>query len=147
MNSKLKVVLSGLRSDSHTWGLAYLQLWLEERGFHVRNLGSCVEPEMLAETVRSESAKLVVLTSVNGHGAHEGCKAIATLRAAGLKEVPVVIGGKLTTSVENELAAKADLESAGYAAVFTGSRALGEFDQFLESVGLNVAKGALVGTT
>lgn len=131
------ILLSGLRSDSHTWGLAYLNLRLEEQGFLVRNLGSCVPPGDLAEACRKEHPTLVVLTSVNGHGAVEAMEIMLALHLVGcVPGTPVVIGGKLTTSVDSEMAAKQRLLDAGFSGVFMGRSSLAEFDSFLVANGL-----------
>jgi methylaspartate mutase sigma subunit len=129
------VLLSGLRADSHTWGLAFLQLWLEERGFRVRNLGACVAPAELAAACAADTPVLVVLTTVNGHGLIEAEEAMEALRASGVR-TPVVIGGKLTISPATRIEARTHLLSLGFSGVFIGHGALDEFDAFLVCQGL-----------
>ena len=34
------ILIGGTPSDAHTWNLVFLQLWLQERGYDVVNLGS-----------------------------------------------------------------------------------------------------------
>src|SRR5689334_16258049 len=88
------VVVSGTASDSHTWNLVYLQLLLEELGRRVHNLGPCVPDDLLVERCTRLRPALVVLSSVNGHGATDGLRVIGRLRAR-LPGTPIVIGGKL----------------------------------------------------
>lgn len=112
-------VVSGLMSDAHTWNLVFLQLLLEEWGFEVINLGSCVPPELLAAECRTHRPVLVVLSSVNGHGYQDGLRAIEELRGRPeLSDTPVVLGGKLGTSEEFGAKQMATLLAAGYDAVY-----------------------------
>lgn len=113
------VVVAGAMSDSHTWGLVFLQLLLEEHGHRVVNLGPCVPEDLLIGTVRTERPALVVMSSVNGHGYRDGMRAITSLREhADLADVPVVIGGKLGIHGEQSARETVGLMAAGYDAVF-----------------------------
>ncbi len=113
------VVVSSLSSDAHTWNLVFLQLLVEELGFPVINLGPCVPPELLvAECVRIRPT-VVVLSSVNGHGYHDGLCTIRALRdCRTLAETVVVLGGKLGTSQLHRGEHVGDLLAAGYDAVY-----------------------------
>jgi len=114
-----RAVVSGLPSDAHTWNLIFLQLCLEDAGFEVVNLGPCVTPERLVGCCQAHDPVLVVLSSVNGHGYQDGLATISVLRATPeLAGIPVVIGGKLTTSGALTAARVAALEAAGYNGVY-----------------------------
>ncbi|MET9675446.1 cobalamin-dependent protein [Streptomyces sp. NPDC006482] len=92
----MKILLSGTASDSHTWNLVYLRLFLEEHGHEVVGLGPCVDAELLAEACLRHAPDAVVLSSVNGHGYRDGLDAVRALRAEpALVALPVVLGGKL----------------------------------------------------
>lgn len=45
----LEAILSSTSSDSHMWNLIFIQLVLEEHGYHVTNLGACVPVEALVD--------------------------------------------------------------------------------------------------
>jgi methylaspartate mutase sigma subunit len=105
--------------DAHTWNLVYLQLLIEELGFHVVNLGACVPDELLAAQCRVWRPLLVVLSSVNGHGYQDGLRVIDRLRAdRDLASVPVVIGGKLGLTGGERPERVEALLRAGFDAVF-----------------------------
>ena len=124
----MDVLIAGTSSDSHTWNLTYLQLVLEERGHAVRNLGPCVPPALLAAQARRHRTDLVVISSVNGHGAVDGLAAIRALRdRPELVGLPVVIGGKLTVHGTADRSVEDRLLEAGYDAVFAD----GAVDAFL----------------
>src|SRR5262249_59490655 len=92
----LTVVVTSVASDSHTWNLVYLQLVLEELGHKVVNLGACVPDELLISECLRVRPDLVVVSTVNGHGFHDGMELIGRFRALeDLATTPVVIGGKL----------------------------------------------------
>ncbi|MEV8361969.1 cobalamin-dependent protein [Streptomyces niveus] len=130
------VVVAGALSDSHTWGLVFLQLLLEEHGHRVVNLGPCVPEDLLIGTVRAERPALVVMSSVNGHGYRDGMRVITRLReCADLADVPVVIGGKLGIHGEQSADETVGLMGAGYTAVFDDTaEGVATFTRMLASV-------------
>ncbi|MFD5425630.1 cobalamin B12-binding domain-containing protein [Streptomyces sp. NPDC127084] len=133
----LDIVVTTMASDSHTWNLVFLQLLLEELGHRVTNLGACVPDELLVAECRRIEPDLIVLSSVNGHGFHDGRRVIAALRACPeLVRTPTVIGGKLgiagsgsgTTNRQRALLA------AGFDGVFEEGGSVLEFQSFVGSL-------------
>lgn len=113
------VVVSGLASDAHTWNLVYLQLVIEELGYHVVNLGPCVPDDVLVEECRRLDPVLVAIGSVNGHGCTDGLRVITRLRGCPeLAATAVVIGGKLTVCDDDPRPHAQALTAAGFDAVF-----------------------------
>ncbi|MFD3746405.1 cobalamin B12-binding domain-containing protein [Nocardia sp. NPDC058633] len=130
------VMVTGVISDSHTWNLVFLQLFLEERGYPVVNIGPCVPERLLVEECRRHRPALVVVSSVNGHGYQDGMRMIGPLREQfGTAELPVVIGGKLGIRGDQRADERGTLTDAGFTAVFDDSaEGLVEFDRVLESL-------------
>jgi methylaspartate mutase sigma subunit len=130
-----EAVVSSTVSDSHMWNLVYLQLLLEEHGFQVTNLGPCVPPEALTGQCTARVPDLIVLSSVNGHGAYDGLEAARSVRAVpALAETPMVIGGKLGID-DKAQGHKRLLREAGFDAVFADDEAsLETFKAFLETL-------------
>lgn len=127
-----RVVLTGVASDSHTWNLVYLQLLLQENGAEVVNLGACVPDAEVVDACREHRPDVLVVSSVNGHGAIDGARMVRLLRtefdSAGL---PAVIGGKLGVSGAADAAGiRADLRGAGFDAVFQDTE-LGAFVDYV----------------
>lgn len=118
--ARLNVVISSVSSDAHTWNLVFLQLLLEQWGHRVTNLGPCVPEALLADECVRRSPDLVVVSTVNGHGFHDGLRLIGMLRQrAGTARLPVIIGGKLgVTGGQGAADRVATLIAAGYDAVF-----------------------------
>ncbi|MEU5918910.1 cobalamin-dependent protein [Streptomyces sp. NPDC047141] len=114
----MKILLSGTASDSHTWNLVYLRLFLEEQGHEVVGLGPCVSAELLLDGCLRHAPDVVVLSSVNGHGYRDGLTAVRRLRAEpALAGLPVVLGGKLGVVGHRQEADVARLTEAGCDAV------------------------------
>jgi len=113
------VVVTSMASDAHTWNLVFLQLLIEELGYRVVNLGPCVPDEVLVEECRDLRPAMVVISSVNGHGYQDGMRVIRRLRAADpLATTPVVVGGKLGVTGDEDSERVAELMAAGFDAVF-----------------------------
>ena len=119
--SPRKVVLGTISSDAHTWNLLYLQLLFEEQGCAVTNLGSCTPAEELIAEAAELRPDLIVISTVNGLGVQEGPELARAVRAdPALREIPLVIGGKLDTlgsSGDEDFPA---LLAAGFDAVLVG---------------------------
>lgn len=128
----LDVVVTTMSSDSHTWNLVFLQLLLEELGHRVTNLGACVPDELLVSECRRIEPDLIVLSSVNGHGYHDGLRVIQALRACPeLAATPTVIGGKLGIAGSGDPDRQRSLLSAGYDGVFEEGRSVADFRSFV----------------
>jgi methylmalonyl-CoA mutase cobalamin-binding subunit len=133
---KFTVLVSSVASDSHTWNLVYLQLLLEELGHHVVNIGACVPDDLLISSCRAHQPDLVVISSVNGHGHHDGARVIGALRSEpDLVGVPVVIGGKLGIGGVANARHTDDLLRAGFDAVFDDSAGIGPFREYVGALG------------
>jgi methylaspartate mutase sigma subunit len=133
---KFTVLVSSVASDSHTWNLVYLQLLLEELGHHVVNIGACVPDDLLISSCRAHRPDLVVISSVNGHGHHDGARVIGALRSRpDLVGVPVVIGGKLGIGGVANARHTDDLLRAGFDAVFDDSAGIDPFREYVDALG------------
>jgi methylaspartate mutase sigma subunit len=126
------VVVTSMASDSHTWNLVYLQLLIEELGYDVANLGPCVPDDILVSECQALSPEMVVISSVNGHGYQDGLRVIGRLRSCEqLTTTPVVIGGMLGISAEDNVRYFDELLSAGFNHVFEGSASTAGFRTFV----------------
>lgn len=115
-----KFIVSGLPSDAHTWNLVFLELLLEEQGYGVVNLGSCVPVEQLVAQCIEHRPDALVLGSVNGHGHIEALDVIRAIRATPeLGRLVVVIGGKLGVFGRDNARFVSELLLEGFDAVFT----------------------------
>lgn len=131
----LKVVLSSVSSDSHTWNLVFMQLLLEELGHEVINLGACVPDEMIIDECAAHAPDMLVISSVNGHGNIDGERMIRRMRAdPRMASLPAVIGGKLGTKGADNLQYNQALLDAGFSAVFEDAGGIAQFESFVRNV-------------
>ncbi|MBT2509277.1 cobalamin B12-binding domain-containing protein [Streptomyces sp. ISL-98] len=133
---KRRVLVSSTSSDSHTWNLVFLQILLEDMGHEVINIGSCVPDDLLIEQARRHRPDMVVISSVNGHGALDGKRLITRIRTLlDLADLPVVIGGKLDIKAGEGGQAGPELMDAGFTAVFEDSQGIDTFRDYLALTG------------
>lgn len=138
--ARLRVVLTTLPSDAHTWNLVYIEMLLRSLGHEVANLGPSVPERLLLAECRRWRPDLVVISTVNGHGCADGLRVLRALRRKRrLAGVPVVIGGKLSTSAREGEDASRQLLAAGYDAVFADGE---DLDRFRAFVGTLAARAA-----
>jgi methylaspartate mutase sigma subunit len=131
----LTVVVTGLSSDAHTWNLVYLQLVLEEMRCRVINLGACTPDETILATCLAQAPDLLVISSVNGHGVHDGLRLIRTLRAVpGLASLPVVIGGRLDASGGADRRTPERLIAAGFDSVLVDTAGITTFRSMVRRI-------------
>jgi methylaspartate mutase sigma subunit len=145
--TKGTVVVAGGSSDSHTWNLVFLQLLIEEFGYEVRNLGPCVPDELVVDTCRTYNPRMLVMSSVNGHGYADGMRTVRKLRAdADTAEVAAVIGGKLGIAGPQSAERLSELVDAGFDAVFEdGPAGLTSFERVLATLpSTTLPSGAVV---
>jgi len=132
--ARYDVVLTSLSSDAHTWNLVYLDLLLSELGCRVTNLGPCTPDEAIVRACSATRPDLLVISSLNGHGCHDGMRLIGALRACPeLVATPVVIGGKLDVAGGDGRTA-ARLMAAGFDAVFDDAGGLTAFRSYIRSL-------------
>ena len=126
---KPKAVLTTIPSDSHNWNLIFIQLFLEESGFEVINLGACVPYELLEETCRQNNPDTLVVSTINGHGFIEGKELIGRIRSLhSMANTDVFIGGKLSVDVNRSYLYALELEQAGYTKVYCDNQDFPDFE-------------------
>lgn len=133
MDKKPKCLLSSVESDSHMWNLVYMQLFIEEQGMDVYNMGCCVPSQNIISEIVKQQPELVVISSVNGHGYVQGLELIKALNKSNPHiNSKIVIGGKLSTSESDNQRISQSLVNEGYDDVFVGDRSVSKFKQFME---------------
>lgn len=129
--SSRKAILTTVSSDSHSWNLIFMELFLLECGYEVTNLGPCCPTELTVARALETRYDVIVISSINGHAVIEAPEILRTLRRAGV-QTPVAIGGKLDTSAN--AASEERLREVGFNGVFadTSSTMFDDFIAFLD---------------
>ncbi|MBM3468360.1 MAG: hypothetical protein FJX71_02875 [Alphaproteobacteria bacterium] len=136
MENMLNVILTGTPSDSHTWNLIFMELFLQENKCRVRNLGSCVSAEQLHTAIEEEVPDLVVISSINGHLFQDAIKIINTFPSHLASSLPpLVVGGKMGITLKETGFQGKKLLKLGYSGVFVEKDSLVSFKQYLHRLG------------
>ncbi len=90
---KVKMVLCTVKDDLHDIGKNIVRAMLEAAGFDVIDLGIDVPPEKIVEAVKESNAKIVGLSGVLTLAIDSMKATVEALKAAGLNDVHVIIGG------------------------------------------------------
>ena len=91
--AKAKMILCTVKDDLHDIGKNIVRSMLEAGGFEVLDLGIDVAPEKIVETVKAENIKIVALSGVLTLALDSMKATIAAIKAAGLDDVKIIVGG------------------------------------------------------
>ena len=91
--TKAKMILCTVKDDLHDIGKNIVRSMLEAAGFEVIDLGIDVPAARVVDTVKAEGVKIVALSGVLTLAIDSMKATIEALRAAGLDDVKVIIGG------------------------------------------------------
>lgn len=131
----MRAVLCTIPSDSHSWNLVFLELFMRERGVEVINLGVCTPLEKICDSIRANFPDLVVVSSVNGHACIEGPVIMRRLKGAfGSSCPPVVLGGKVGVRGAENVVYRQGLLDDGFSEVYCecgGDDGTIAFEQYL----------------
>lgn len=127
-----KAIVCTTPSDSHTWNLVILDLFLQEKDFNVVNLGSNTPYREIIETSKNFDPDLIVVSSLNGHAFQEGLELIRQMHSdQRMQFPPLVIGGRASTDPENEIFISKKLKARGFDETFFTVSSLHSFDAYL----------------
>ena len=91
--TKTKMVLCTVKDDLHDIGKNIVRSMLEAGGFEVIDLGIDVPAEKVVEAVKANNVKIVALSGVLTLAIDSMKATIDAIKAAGLHDVKVIIGG------------------------------------------------------
>lgn len=95
--AKTKMLLCTVKDDLHDIGKNIVRAMLEAAGFEVLDLGIDVPAKKVVEVAKAENIKIVALSGVLTLAIDSMKKTIEALKAAGLTDVKVIIGGAPVT--------------------------------------------------
>jgi dimethylamine corrinoid protein len=95
--AKAKVIICTVKDDLHDIGKNIVRSMLEAAGFEVFDLGIDVSAEEIIKTAKAENINIVALSGVLTLALDSMKNTIAEIRASGLKDVKVIVGGNPVT--------------------------------------------------
>lgn len=131
MHNNFNVILTGTPSDSHTWNLIMMELFLKENNCQVRNLGACVPIEVISYEIKKRPPDLIIFSSINGHLFQDGIKVMNELSQNISNKIPIVIGGQLGITSLSKNFQKQKLLKIGFDDVFVDKDAMRHFQKYL----------------
>lgn len=91
--TKTKMLLCTVKDDLHDIGKNIVKAMLEANGFEVLDLGIDIPAEQIVEAVKANDLKIVALSGVLTLAIDSMKASVDALKAAGLSDVKVIIGG------------------------------------------------------
>ena len=101
MSSKKTIVLGVIGADAHAVGNKILAYAFDQAGFNVVNLGVMVSQEEYIAAAIETNADVICVSSLYGHGEID-CQGLREkCNEAGLKDIPLVVGGNIVVGKQN----------------------------------------------
>lgn len=100
MNKKT-VVIGVIGADAHAVGNKIIDLTLTNAGFNVVNLGVMVSQEEFIDAAVETNADAILVSSLYGHGEIDCMGLRQKCDEAGLKAMPLFVGGNLVVGKQN----------------------------------------------
>ncbi|MFM9845523.1 MAG: methylmalonyl-CoA mutase family protein [Dongiaceae bacterium] len=113
IGAPLKILVGKPGLDGHSNGAEQVAVRARDCGFHVVYDGIRLTPAQIVDAAVKEGVHIIGLSILSGSHTVLVTEVIEKLRAAGLKDVPVVVGGIIPPEDE------AQLKAAGVARVYT----------------------------
>ena len=136
MDRRIRVLIAKPGLDGHDRGAKVVARGLRDAGFEVIYTGLHRSPAQIVATALDEDVDVVGLSILSGAHPQLVPAVIGGLRAAGLGDVLVVVGGIIP---ESDIP---DLQASGVAMVFTPGTAIAEITEFIRSH-VRVLEGAV----
>ena len=99
--SKKTVVIGVIGADAHAVGNKIIDLTLTNAGFNVVNLGVMVSQEEFIDAAVETNADAILVSSLYGHGEIDCMRLRQKCDEAGLKAMPLFVGGNLVVGKQN----------------------------------------------
>lgn len=134
----MKAIVCTIPSDSHSWNLVFMSLFLQDHGYEVINLGACTQITSIFQEIYRSRPDLILVSTVNGHGYIEGVDIARELKNNNVtKNINLIIGGKVGVSGNENIKHLKALLDSGFDGVFienSNSDGLNELNLFLKDI-------------
>ena len=119
--SKVTLVMGVIGADVHAVGNKILEYAFSQAGINVINLGVMVAQEEYIAAAIETNADIIVVSSLYGHGEID-CRGLREkCDEAGLKNIPLYVGGNLVVGKSNFEEVKKKFLDMGYSRVYPPS--------------------------
>ncbi len=118
---KKTIVIGVIGADAHAVGNKIIDLTLHNHGFNVVNLGVMVSQEEFIEAAVETNANAIIVSSLYGHGEIDCMGFRQKCDEAGLKGMPLFVGGNLVVGKQEFEDVKARFLNMGFDYVYPPS--------------------------
>lgn len=118
---KKTIVIGVIGADAHAVGNKIIYLTLHNHGFNVVNLGVMVSQEEFIEAAVETNADAIIVSSLYGHGEIDCMGFRQKCDEAGLKGMPLFVGGNLVVGKQEFEDVKARFLNMGFDYVYPPS--------------------------
>ena len=118
---KKTIVIGVIGADAHAVGNKIIDLTLTNSGFNVVNLGVMVSQEEFIDAAVETNADAILVSSLYGHGEIDCMGLREKCDEAGLKGMPLFVGGNLVVGKQNFDDVKQRFLSMGFDFVYPPS--------------------------
>ena len=118
---KKTIVIGVIGADVHAVGNKIIDLTLKQKGFNVVNLGVMVSQEEFIEAAVETQADAIIVSSLYGHGEIDCMGFREKCDEAGLKGLPLFVGGNLVVGKQDFKDVEARFRSMGFDYVYPPS--------------------------
>ena len=115
---KKTVVIGVIGADAHAVGNKIIDLTLRNQGFEVVNLGVMVSQEEFINAAIETNADAILVSSLYGHGEIDCMGLRQKCDEAGLKGIPLFVGGNLVVGKQSFEEVKGRLLDMGFDYVY-----------------------------
>ena len=123
---KKTVVIGVIGADAHAVGNKIIDLTLTNAGFNVVNLGVMVTQEEFIDAAVETNAVAILVSSLYGHGEIDCMGMRQKCDEAGLKAIPLFVGGNLVVGKQDFENVKERFHSMGFDFVYPPSTPIEE---------------------
>jgi methylaspartate mutase sigma subunit len=116
--SKRTIVTGVIGADVHAVGNKILAFALDEAGYNVVNLGVMVSQEEFIAAAVETAADAIVISSLYGHGEIDCQGMRAKCNEAGLKNIPLLLGGNIVVGKHEFRDVEARFKDMGFTRVY-----------------------------
>ncbi|MDY6206494.1 MAG: methylaspartate mutase subunit S [Prevotella sp.] len=118
---KKTIVIGVIGADAHAVGNKIIDLTLHNHGFNVVNLGVMVSQEEFINAAIETKADAIIVSSLYGHGEIDCMGMRDKCNEAGLKGIPLFVGGNLVVGKQNFEDVKERFHNMGFDYVYPPS--------------------------
>ena len=112
------IVIGVIGADCHAVGNQIIEYTLTQKGYNVVNVGVLSSQEDFINAAIETNADMILVSSLYGHGELDCAGMREKCEEAGLKDIPLFVGGNIVVGKQNFDEVKARFKAMGFNEVY-----------------------------